>query len=139
MEYPGLRIEPAFGDEGYYVSFWMTSDEWTAFRKLGLKRRLVKRFKFIGNVLYADNIPYAKELRFFVKATEWSEFGKSQLFRDLAAYAELLYWEKERMRTALHAPEYKEEIVQKHERRFRPAWFQSLEARVNRLIHHNSY
>lgn len=99
------------------MSFLMTSDEWTAFRKLGLKKRLTKQFELIGNILYADNSPYAKELRFFVKASEWSEFGKSQLFRDLAAYADFCIGEKERMRTEPHEPECKEETAQKHDKK----------------------
>ena len=93
-KYPGLKIETAFGEEGYYVGFWMSADEWKAFKKLGLKKRVTKKFELIGTTLYADNIPYARELRFFVKGSEWSEFGSSRLFRDLAAYAELLHREK---------------------------------------------
>lgn len=100
QNYPGLKIEPAFGEEGCYVGFWMSSDEWKAFRKLGLKKRVTKKFELIGTTLYAGNSPYAKELRFFVKSSEWSGFESSRLFRDLAAYAELLYREKEHMRTA---------------------------------------
>lgn len=100
-KYPGLKIEPAFDGDGFYISFWMSQDEWKVFKKLGLKKRVTKRFQLTGTTLYADNIPYAKELRFFVKDSEWSGFENSRLFRDLAAYAELLHREKERMRTAL--------------------------------------
>ena len=136
QKYPGLKIEPAYGEEGYYVAFWMSSDEWKAFKKLGLKKCLAKRFEFIGTTLYADNIPYAKELRFFVKDSEWSGFESSRLFRNLAAYAELLYREKERMRTALHEQECKEETVQMRERWFHPSWFRSLWVRVSKSVHH---
>ena len=135
-KYPGLKIEPAFGEEGCYVGFWMSSDEWKTFKKLGLKKRLAKRFELIGTTLYADNNPYAKELRFFVKGSEWSGFESSLLFRDLAAYAELLYREKERMRTALHEQECKEETEQKHEQWFHLSWFQSVWNRVSKLVHH---
>lgn len=136
QKYPGLKIEPTFGEEGYYVGFWMSSDEWSAFKKLGLKKRLAKRFELIGTTLYADNIPYAKELRFFVKGSEWSGFESSRLFRELAAYAELLHREKERMHTVLHEQECKAETAQKHGRWSHPAWFQSLWARASKLIHH---
>ena len=136
QKYPGLKIETAFGEEGYYVDFWMSSDEWTAFKKLGLRKRTAKKFELIGTTLYADNSPYAKELRFFVKAPEWSEFESSRLFRDLAAYAELLYREKERMHTVLHEQECKEETVQRHGRWFHPSWFRSLWTRVSRPAHH---
>ena len=135
MEHPGLTIEPAFGEEGYYIGFWMSSDEWTAFKKLGLKKRLTKRFELMGATLYTDNTSYAKELRFFVKASEWSEFEKSRTFRDLAAYAELLHQEKERMRTVLHEQECKAETVQKHERQFHPSWLRSFWALAGRLVH----
>ena len=126
--YLGLKIEPAFGEEGCYVSFWMSSDEWKAFKKLGLKKRLAKKFELTGTTLYADNSPYAKELRFFVKGSEWSEFESSRLFRELAAYAELLHREKERMYTALHEQECKEETQRSSARGLR-AWFQKFVTR----------
>ncbi len=135
QKYPGLKIEPAFGEEGYYVGFWMSSDEWEAFKKLGLKKGLTKRFELIGTTLYADSIPYAIELRFFVKESEWCGFESSRLFWELAAYAELLHREKERMRTALHERECKEEIQQSFGQQLRAA-FQSLWARVSRQVHH---
>ena len=134
--YPGLTMEPAFGKEGHYISCWMSAEEWAAFEKLGLKKRLTKRYELTGTTLYADNIPYGKELRFFVKASEWSEFVNSRLFRDLAAYAELLHWEKERMRTALREQECKAEIAQKREQRLHFSWFRSLWAQVSRRIHY---
>ena len=136
MENPGLTIEPTFDEEGFYVSFWMSTDEWNAFEKLGLKKRVTKKFELTGTALYADNIPYAEELRFFVSGSEWSGFENSRLFRDIAAYAELLHREKERMRTVLHEQEYKAETAQKHERQFRSSWFQSVLAPVSRLAHH---
>ena len=128
-------VEPAFGEEGCYVSFWMSSDEWKALKKLGLKKRLAKRFELTGTTLYADNTPYAKELRFFVKGSEWSEFESSRLFRELAAYAELLHREKERMYTALHEQECKEETQQSSAPGLR-AWFRLLWARASKLFHH---
>lgn len=137
QKYPGLKIEPAFGEEGYYVGFWMSSDEWAAFKKLGLKKRLAKRFELIGTTLYADNSPYAKELRFFVKGSEWSGFESSRLFRDLAAYAELLHREKERMRTAPHEQECKEEIRQSFGQELR-AWFQKIVTRFDKHRKENS-
>lgn len=133
--YPGLKIEPAFGEEGCYVSFWMSSDEWKALKKLGLKKRLAKRFELTGTTLYADNTPYAKELRFFVKGSAWSEFESSRLFRELAAYAELLHREKKRMYTALHEQECKEETQQSSAPGLR-AWFRLLWARASKLFHH---
>ena len=133
--YPGLKIEPAFGEDGYYVSFWMSSDEWKAFKKLGLKKRLAKKFELTGTTLYADNTPYVKELWFFVKGSEWSEFESSRLFRELAAYAELLHREKERMHTALHEQECKEETQRSSARELR-AWFRSLWARASRRFRH---
>lgn len=133
--FPGLKIEPAFGEEGHYVGFWMSSDEWKAFKKLGLKKRLAKKFELIGTTLYADNTPYAKELRFFVKDSEWSEFESSRLFRDLAAYAELLHLEKERMCAVFHEQECKAE-TRRSSAWGRRAWFRLLWARASKLCHH---
>ena len=135
QKYPGLKIEPAFWEKGYYVGFWMTTDEWKPFKKLGLKKRVEKKYTLTGNILYADNIPYAKELRFFVKDSEWSGFENSRLFRDLAAYAELLHREKERMRTVHHAQECKEETLPLPARGPR-AWFRSVFAQAGKRIHH---
>ena len=70
-----------------------------------------------------------------MKDSEWSEFESSRLFQDLAAYAERLHLEKERMRTALHEQEYKEETVLSHGRQYHHVWFQSLLARVSKLFH----
>lgn len=134
-KYPGLKIEPDFGEVGCYVSFWMSSNEWKRFKELGLKKRLTRKFELIGTALYADNSLYVKELRIFVKDSEWSEFESSRLFQDLAAYAERLHLEKERMRTALHEQEYKEETVLPHGRQYRHVWFQSLLARASKLFH----
>lgn len=134
-KYPGLKIEPAFDDDGFCISFWMSQDEWKAFKKLGLKKRVTKRFQLTGTTLYADNSPYAKELRFFVKDSEWSGFENSRLFRDLAAYAELLHREKERMRTVLHEQKHKEENQPLPARGLR-AWFQMVLAQAGKRIHH---
>ena len=130
-KYPGLKIESAFGAEGYYISFWMSSDEWKAFKKLGLKKRIAKKFELIGTTLYTDNIPYAKELRFFVKYSEWSGFESSRLFRELAAYAELLHREKEYMHTVLREQECKEETRPSSVQGLR-AWIQTLAARAGK-------
>ena len=39
---------------------------------------------------YADNEICLQELRFYIPATEWTEFEKSQLFHDLEEYMEHL-------------------------------------------------
>lgn len=140
QKYPGLKIEPSSSEEGggFTVSFWMTADEWTAFKKLRLESRLEKKFELTGSSLYAGNTVYAANLKFFVSNDAWFGFERSQLFQDLATYAELLYREKEHMRSMLHEQECLRETKQSHGQHFRLyALFQSALVRVRKLFHHN--
>ena len=140
QKYPGLKIEPSSSEEGngFMVSFWMTADEWTTFKKLRLESRLEKRFELIGSSLYADNTVYSANLKFFVSNDAWFGFERSQLFQDLATYAELLYHEKEHTRNMLREQECLRETKQSRVRRFHPcALFQSALVRVRKLFHHS--
>lgn len=142
QKYPGLNIEPSSSEEegGFIVSFWMTADEWTAFKKLRLESRLEKRFELTGSSLYAGNTVYAAKLEFFVSNDAWCGFERSRLFQDLSTYAELLYHEKEYTRNMLREQGCTKETKQSRGRRFRLCvWFQSALAQARKLFHRMRY
>lgn len=136
-KYLGLTIAPSFGKQvGWNISFWMSSEELMEFQKLKCYAYLKERYPITGRVLYADSIPYATEFVFFVKDYEWSEFENSQLFRELAAYAERLYREKECKRIELREQEHKAEIQRLNERPFHRAWFRRLWTAIGKWFHY---
>lgn len=82
---------------------------------------------------YADNEIYLQEVRFSVPASEWNEFLKSDLFRELEAYVGSL--KTPDMHTGIHEQEYTVEIGELRRNRTYRANHESFWAQVRKWIH----
>lgn len=82
---------------------------------------------------YANNEIYLQEVRFSVPASEWSEFLKSDLFRQLEEYVDSLKIPD--MHTDIHEQEYIEEIEELRQIRTYRVTHESFWVRVRKWIH----
>ena len=82
---------------------------------------------------YADNEIYLQEVRFYVPASEWNEFLKSDLFRELEEYVGSLRTPD--MHTGIREQEYTMEIAESKQTQSSQANHESFWAQVRKWIH----